>query len=94
MHLLKPINNTISLIPYEQLYIQFLHEGKKLIPEQSSGDPNPSGSTGFDPYHPQLDKTSRTAPSKPYIRHTQRLSGTPHIHKLGYIKFVYNFKQQ
>jgi hypothetical protein len=41
MHLLKRINNTTSLIPYERLYIQTLHQAGKLISEQFPGDPNP-----------------------------------------------------
>ena len=41
MHLLKQVNKTTSLIPYECLYIQTLHQAGKLIPEQYPGDPNP-----------------------------------------------------
>ena len=52
MHLLKPINNNSSLIPYERLYIQSLHQRKKLIPEQSLGDLNPLFQLVIDAYHP------------------------------------------
>jgi hypothetical protein len=41
MRLLKQVNKTTSLIPYERLYIQTLHQAGKLIPEQYPGDPNP-----------------------------------------------------
>jgi len=89
MHLLNPINITSSLIPYEWLYIQSLHQRKKLLPEQSPGDPNPLFKLVIDPYHPpQLDKTSHTAPSKQYTQPTQRLSGPPPIYKLGYVKCI------
>jgi len=52
MHLLKPINSTSSLMPYERFYIQSLHQGKKLIPEQSSGEPNPLFQLVIDPRNP------------------------------------------
>jgi len=87
MHLLKPINSTSSLIPYERFYIQSLHQGKKLIPEQSPGDPNPLFQLSLTlTTPPQLDKTNRTVPSAPYTRPTQRLSRPPPIQKLGYVK--------
>jgi hypothetical protein len=41
MKLLKQINKTKFLIPYEQLYIQSHHHHKQLIPEQNSGEYNP-----------------------------------------------------
>jgi hypothetical protein len=41
MELLKEVNKTKFLIPYEQLYIQFHHHHKQLIPEQNSGEYNP-----------------------------------------------------
>jgi len=41
MRLLKQVNKTASLIPYERLYIQTLHQAGKLIPQQYPGDPNP-----------------------------------------------------
>jgi hypothetical protein len=41
MELLKQINKTKFLIPYERLYIQSHHHHKQLIPEQNSGEYNP-----------------------------------------------------
>jgi hypothetical protein len=41
MELLKQINKTKFLIPYEQIYIQSHHHHKHLIPEQYSGEYNP-----------------------------------------------------
>jgi hypothetical protein len=38
MELLKQINKTKFLIPYEQLYIQSHHHYKQLIYEQNSGE--------------------------------------------------------
>jgi hypothetical protein len=41
MTLLKPLKNANAPIPYEQLYIQSLHQGGNLISEQCPGEPNP-----------------------------------------------------
>jgi hypothetical protein len=40
VELLKQINNTKYIIPYEQLYIQSHHRHKQLIPEQNRGEYN------------------------------------------------------
>jgi hypothetical protein len=40
MELLKQINQTKFLIPYEQLYILSHHHHKQLIPEQNSSEYN------------------------------------------------------
>jgi hypothetical protein len=40
MELLKQINKTKFLIPYEQLHIQSHHHHKQLIPEQYSRECN------------------------------------------------------
>jgi hypothetical protein len=42
------INKTKFLIPYEQLYIQFHHHHKQLIPEQNSGEYNPMYQLVYD----------------------------------------------
>jgi hypothetical protein len=52
MKLLKPINNTSFLIPYEQAYIQSLHQKGKLISEQCLGELNPLLQLAINPYHP------------------------------------------
>jgi hypothetical protein len=41
MELLKQINKTKFLNPYEQLYIQSHHHHKQQIPEQNCGEHNP-----------------------------------------------------
>ena len=41
MTLLKPLNIPSMLIPYEQFYIQTLHQVDKLIPGQYPGELNP-----------------------------------------------------
>jgi hypothetical protein len=48
MELLKQINKTKFLIPYEQLYIQSHHHHKQLIPEQNSGEYNPMYQLVYD----------------------------------------------
>jgi hypothetical protein len=47
MELLKQINKTKFLIPYEQLYIQSHHHHKQLISEQNSGEYNPMYRTNW-----------------------------------------------
>jgi hypothetical protein len=42
MTLLKHINKTSLLLPYEQLYIQTYHQHKQLISEQHIGEHNPT----------------------------------------------------
>jgi hypothetical protein len=48
MKLLKNINKTKFLIPYEQLYIQPHRHHKQLIPEQNSGEYNPMYQLVYD----------------------------------------------
>jgi hypothetical protein len=48
MELLKLINKTKFLIPYEQLYIQSHHHHKQLILEQNSGEYNPMNQVVYD----------------------------------------------
>jgi hypothetical protein len=48
MKLLKQIDKTKLLIPYEQLYIQSHHHQKHLIPEQNSGEYNPMYQLVYD----------------------------------------------
>jgi hypothetical protein len=48
MELLKQINKTKFLIPYEQLYIQSHHHHKQLIPEQNIGEYNPMYQLVYD----------------------------------------------
>jgi len=50
--LLKPLNNPSLLLPYEQYYIQSLHQERKLIPEQSPGETNPLFQTVINPQPP------------------------------------------
>jgi hypothetical protein len=52
MTLLKPLSNTSLLILYEQYYIHSLHKERKLISEQSPGDPNPLLLLAIDPPNP------------------------------------------
>ena len=49
MTLLKPLNNPTLLLPYEQYYIQSLHQERKLIPEQSPGETNTLFQTVINP---------------------------------------------
>jgi len=40
------------LLPYEQYYIQSLHQAGRLIPEQSPGETNPLFQTAINPQPP------------------------------------------
>jgi len=52
MTLLKPLNYPSLLLPYEQYYIQSLHQAGRLIPEQSPGETNPLFQTAINPQPP------------------------------------------
>jgi hypothetical protein len=55
MTLLKPLNNTTMLIPYEQFFIQSLYQEGKLIPEQYPSEQNPLLQLAIDPsYTPHV----------------------------------------
>jgi hypothetical protein len=54
MSLLKPINNTSLLIPYEQAYIQSLHQKGKVISEQTPGQAKPTAATSHKPLPPPI----------------------------------------
>ena len=41
MTILKPLNDTTFLTPYEQYFIQFFYQKGQLIPEQAQGGKNP-----------------------------------------------------
>jgi hypothetical protein len=66
MELLKQINKTKFLIPYEQLYIQSHHHHKQLIPEQYSGEHNPM-------YQLVYDQQVKPHPTKPPDMHPKPL---------------------
>ena len=55
MTLLKPLNKTSMLIPYEQLFIQSLHQEGKLIAEQYPGEQNPLFQLVIDPSYTSQD---------------------------------------
>ena len=49
MTLLKPLNNTTMLTPYEQFFIHSVHQQGKLITEQVPGKQNPLFQLIIDP---------------------------------------------
>jgi hypothetical protein len=51
MTLLKPIQNTSLLTPYELFYIEYLHKAGNLISEQSPYEPNPLIQLAINPSH-------------------------------------------
>ena len=61
MTLLKPLNNPRLLLPYEQYYIQSLHQEGKLILEQSPGETNPLFQMVINPQIPHEQASSASA---------------------------------
>ena len=55
MTILKPLNDTTLLTPYEQYFIQTLHQDGQLIPEQFAGGGGPSSACHW----PRLHTTRR-----------------------------------
>jgi uncharacterized protein (UPF0147 family) len=54
MTILKPLKDTTLLTPYEQYFIQTLHQEGQLIPEQFAGEKNPLLQLAFDPTYTPL----------------------------------------
>jgi hypothetical protein len=50
--LLKPLENTSLLTPYEQFFIQAFHKSGRLVSEQNPGEPNPLLQMAINPAHP------------------------------------------
>jgi len=59
MTLLKPLKNTTMLIPYEQFFIQSLHQEGQLIPKQYPGEQNLLLQLAADPSYTPQGETSR-----------------------------------
>jgi len=59
MTLLKLLNNPSLLLPYEQYYIQSLHQEGKFIPEQNPGETNPLFQTAINPQPPHSTWTGQ-----------------------------------
>ena len=66
MTILKPLNDTSLLTPYEQYYIQTLHQEGQLIPEQFAGGKNPLLQLAIDPAYTPPEETNQTAPALQY----------------------------
>jgi hypothetical protein len=52
--LLKPTNQTTTLIPYELFFIQSHHQHGQLISEQNPGELNPLMQLGLDTIQPHV----------------------------------------
>jgi hypothetical protein len=55
----KPLKNNTMLIPYEQLFIQSIHQEGKLVIEQHPGERNLLFQLVIDPSFTPRDETSR-----------------------------------
>ena len=74
MSLLKPLRNANLLIPYQQFYIQSLHQAGKLISEQYPGEPNCYSNWPFTP----LRHTAHNIASRATALILDAQSATPH----------------
>jgi hypothetical protein len=61
MTILKPLNDTTLLTPYEQYFIQILYQKGQLIPEQPPREKKPLVHLASDPTHTPLAETSQAA---------------------------------
>jgi hypothetical protein len=66
MTILKPLNYTTLLTPYEQYFIQTLYQRGQLIPEQPPGEKKPLVQLAIDHTHTPLAETSQAASFIPY----------------------------
>jgi len=66
MTILKPLNDTTFLTPYEQYFIQTLYQKGQLIPEQPPGERNPLVQLAIHLTHTPLAETSQAASFIPY----------------------------
>jgi len=67
MTIFKPLNNMIMLTPYEQYFIQTLHQEGRLIPKQSpGGKKKPLLQLAIDPSYTPLEETSQATSFLPY----------------------------
>jgi len=67
MTILKPLTDTTLLTPYEQYFIQTLHQEGQLIPEQfAGGKKNPLLKLAIDPAYTPLEETNQVSPVLQY----------------------------
>jgi len=59
MTIFKPLKDVTLLTPYEQYFIQTLHQKGQLIPEQPPGEKNLLLQLAIDPTHTPLEETSQ-----------------------------------
>ena len=95
IYLLKPLNNAAMLIPYEQLFIQSLHQERKLIAEQYPGEQNPLFQPVTEPSYTSHDATVRstsprpnTLPVSPHPCHQQTASSRMYSFEYGISPFL------
>lgn len=87
MTLLKPLNNTTVLIPYEQFFIQSLYQEDKLIPKQYPSEQNPLLQLATDPSYTPRGETSRTTSFTLNTKSSPLRSGPSTHHHTGYVYF-------
>jgi len=88
MHLPKPTNNTSSLIPYEQLYIQPLHQGTDSLTKPRRSKPRFKLSLTLT--SPNLTNQLHSTILTVNTTYAAALKTTTHL-QLGYVKFIKKF---
>ena len=77
MTLIKLLNNTSLLTPYEQSFIHSLDKEGELISEQNTGESNPILQLAIDPSNPPRDQSSRKTASTQCTRPATQRPKTP-----------------
>jgi hypothetical protein len=67
MTILKPLKDMTLLTPYEQYFIQTLHQNGQLIPEQPPREKNLLLQLAIDPTHTLLEVTSQATSFIPHM---------------------------
>jgi len=67
MTILKPLKDPTMLTPYEQYFINTLHQEGQLIPEQPTGKKIPLLQLAIDPSYTPLEKNSQAISFIPNI---------------------------
>ena len=90
MTILKPLKDATLLTPYEEYFIQTLHQEDQLIPEQFAGGKNPLLHFAIDPAYTQLEETSQVSPVLQYTYCNATAHRLPTHHNNRYVPFPYD----
>ena len=89
MTILKPLKDTTLLTPYEQYFIQTLHQEGQLIPEQFAGEKYRLLQFAIDPAYTPLEETSQVTPVLQYTQCNAAAHSLPAHHNNRHAPFQY-----